>query len=67
MVAAGQPEYSLVVPVFNEEDTVPELARRLSALLERLDGPAEVILVDDGSSDSSYERMTEARAADPRF
>jgi glycosyltransferase involved in cell wall biosynthesis len=67
VVAAGQPEYSLVVPVFNEEDTIPELARRLSGLLEQLDGPAEVILVDDGSSDSSYERMTEARAADPRF
>ena len=62
MATAGRPEYSLVVPIYNEEDTVPELARRLAALLEQLDGTAEVILVDDGSSDSSYERMVAARA-----
>jgi dolichol-phosphate mannosyltransferase len=46
---------------------VPELASRLGALLGRLDGPAEVILVDDGSSDRSYELLLAARDADPRF
>jgi len=63
----GPPEYSLVIPIYNEEDTIPELVRRIGLLLERLDGPAEVILVDDGSSDGSYERMSAARADDPRF
>lgn len=60
-------EYSLVVPVFNEEETLPELLRRLSALLERMDGECEVIFVDDGSSDRSYELMAAGRETDPRF
>lgn len=63
----AEPEYSLVIPIFNEEDTVPELVNRLAGLMERLDGDAEVILVDDGSSDASYERMQAAHDSDPRF
>ncbi len=47
------PTYSLVVPIFNEEAVVPILLRRLDALLESLDAPGEVIVVDDGSSDTS--------------
>ena len=62
-----RPEYSIVLPVFNEEETLPELVRRLEDLLSRLDGPAEVILVDDGSSDRSYVLMLAARDADERF
>jgi len=64
---SDRPDYSIVVPVFNEEETLPELLRRLSALLDRLDGPAEVILVDDGSTDASYEGMVAARECDARF
>ena len=67
MAVATQPQYSLVLPIFNEEQTIPELVRRLGQLVEQLDGEAEVILVDDGSSDSSYELMVAAREADPRF
>jgi glycosyltransferase involved in cell wall biosynthesis len=63
----GGPEYSLVVPIFNEEETLSELARRLTLLLDALDGPAEVVLVDDGSSDRSYDLMVSARETDPRF
>jgi glycosyltransferase involved in cell wall biosynthesis len=63
----GGPEYSLVVPIFNEEETLSELVRRLTLLLDTLDGPAEVVLVDDGSSDRSYELMVAARETDPRF
>ena len=63
----GGPEYSLVVPIFNEEETLSELVRRLTLLLDALDGPAEVVLVDDGSSDRSYELMVAAREADARF
>jgi glycosyltransferase involved in cell wall biosynthesis len=62
-----RPEYSLVVPVYNEDEALPELVRRLGLLLERLDGDSEVILVDDGSTDRSYELALEAREADPRF
>ena len=63
----NRPEYSIVIPVYNEEETIPELARRLGQLLERLDGPAEVILVDDGSSDGGYELMLAERERDSRF
>jgi len=61
------PEYSLVVPIYNEAETIPELVRRLTDLVGKLDGAAEMILVDDGSSDGSYELMSLAREADPRF
>jgi polyisoprenyl-phosphate glycosyltransferase len=61
------PEYSLVVPIYNEAETLPELVRRLTELVEQLDGEAEVVLVDDGSSDLSYELMSAARVVDPRF
>jgi dolichol-phosphate mannosyltransferase len=61
------PVYSFILPVYNEEETLPELHKRMNALLERLDGPAEVILVDDGSRDRSYPLMLDIHAHDPRF
>ena len=61
------PEYSLVIPVFNEQEVLPALFERLKLLLEHLDGEAEVILVDDGSRDESLAYMTQAAARDPRF
>ena len=67
MESEGRLQYSIVVPVFDEEETLPELTRRLGELLEQLDGPAEVIYVDDGSTDRSYELMLEAHRGDPRF
>jgi polyisoprenyl-phosphate glycosyltransferase len=51
--AVMPPTYSFVVPIFNEEAVIPILLRRLDALLETLDAPGEVIIVDDGSSDTS--------------
>src|SRR3984957_3538250 len=61
------PRYSLVVPIYNEEAVLPILLRRLDALLDRLDGPAEAIFVDDGSGDSSA-IVCEAKArADKRY
>jgi dolichol-phosphate mannosyltransferase len=61
------PVYSLVVPIFNEEAVLPVLLRRLDQLLPQFDGPAEVIFVDDGSSDTSP-IVLEARArVDARY
>ncbi|MGH6752925.1 MAG: glycosyltransferase family 2 protein, partial [Bradyrhizobium sp.] len=51
--SAARPRYSLVVPIFNEEAVLPLLLHRLDQLLEKLDAPAEVIFVDDGSRDCS--------------
>ena len=61
------PEYSFVVPVLNEQETLEELYRRLRSVMEQLDGPSEVVLVDDGSVDDSFEIMCKLQEGDPRF
>src|SRR6201996_3851830 len=53
MASADEPLLSVVVPVFNEEAGLPELHRRLVDALRGLDGPAEIVYVDDGSTDAS--------------
>jgi glycosyltransferase involved in cell wall biosynthesis len=60
-------KYSIVVPIFNEEESFAELFKRLREVIDQLDGPAEVVLVDDGSKDSSYQLMADAHDEDPRF
>lgn len=59
--------YSVVIPVYNEEESLPELVRRLTPVLDQLDGPAEVILVDDGSRDRSAILIEAIHRTDPRF
>ena len=61
------PVYSLVLPLFNEEAVIPVLLRRLDALLEALDAPAEIILVDDGSKDTTPIVLEAKAKADPRY
>jgi glycosyltransferase involved in cell wall biosynthesis len=58
--------YSFVVPIHNEEEMLAQLHCELSALADRLDGPAEFVLVDDGSTDDSWSMMCEFAANDPR-
>jgi polyisoprenyl-phosphate glycosyltransferase len=60
-------QYSVVVPVFNEEAVIPLLLRRLDLLLDRFDAPAEVIFVDDGSSDCSGIVLRAKAKDDPRY
>jgi polyisoprenyl-phosphate glycosyltransferase len=59
--------YSIVIPIFNEEAVLPILLRRIDALMEGLDGPAETILVDDGSSDCSSIILRAKASNDPRY
>ena len=61
------PEYSFVVPACNERDSLSELRARLTAVMRDLDGPAEALLVDDGSTDGTWEVMCEIARADSRF
>jgi polyisoprenyl-phosphate glycosyltransferase len=49
----GQPLVSVVVPVFNEEEGLAELQRRIDEALGGIDGGYDVVYVDDGSSDGS--------------
>ncbi len=65
-----RPKLSVVIPVFNEEDTIPELARRLGALFAGLSsvGDAwETVFVDDGSKDRSAQLLSELSESEPRF
>ena len=59
--------YSFVIPVYNERETLPELAVRLAAVLDALDGAAEVIVVDDASSDDTFRLLLDLHERDPRF
>jgi dolichol-phosphate mannosyltransferase len=45
--------YSIIAPIFNEKDNLPELHRRVSEVMNSTGEPWELILVDDGSTDSS--------------
>jgi glycosyltransferase involved in cell wall biosynthesis len=65
---SGDIRYSLVIPVYNEQAVLPMLLRRIDILLnEMLDGPAEAIFVDDGSSDCSSIVLEAKAKDDPRY
>jgi glycosyltransferase involved in cell wall biosynthesis len=53
---------SLVVPVYNEAESVGPLVEEIERVLPSIPGPCEVILVDDGSRDGSWDRIREAAA-----
>ena len=48
---------SIVIPVYNEEENLPVLLGKISAILPGIGGQAEILLVDDGSSDNSLAVM----------
>lgn len=57
---------SLVIPVFNEEGNLTELHRRLTAVLTGLALPYEIIFIDDGSKDGTWNLIRELRMSDSR-
>lgn len=61
------PRLSLVLPVFNEEETIPELARRLRDFLPQLGVSYEVVFIDDGSKDRSLLLLKELAREEPRY
>ncbi|MCS7080205.1 MAG: glycosyltransferase family 2 protein [Chloracidobacterium sp.] len=62
-----RPECSVVIPVYNEEENLPEIHRRMEAILNQLSPNSEVIFVDDGSRDRSLEIMRDIHTRDARF
>ncbi len=64
---APRPTLSLVLPVFNEEQTLGELDRRLRGFLDPLGVTWEVVFVDDGSKDRSRAMLNEMAAGEPRY
>ncbi len=62
-----QPTFSVVAPVYNEEQLIAEFCRRVIAALEPLGEPFELVLVNDGCRDRSPEIMRELHERDPRI
>src|SRR5258708_39373384 len=67
MSTANRPARSVVAPCYDEQEALPEFVRRVGAVLDGAGGTSEIVLVDDGSRDRTWEIMTEAAARDPRI
>jgi dolichol-phosphate mannosyltransferase len=59
-------KYSLIIPIYNEEESIPELYRRVQGVMNKLGDKVELILVNDGSRDRSLKMIRELHEKDPR-
>jgi glycosyltransferase involved in cell wall biosynthesis len=57
---------SVIVPIYNEEENIPPLHDELRQVLEALGQPYEIVYVDDGSSDGSFQLLQAVAEADPQ-
>lgn len=57
---------SIILPVYNEEENIVELHGEIAAVLDTMSGQTEVIYVDDGSSDSTLEKLRQLHEQDDR-
>jgi cellulose synthase/poly-beta-1,6-N-acetylglucosamine synthase-like glycosyltransferase len=64
--AGPGPGISVVIPVFNEEDNLRELGERLISTLTAMGRPYEIIFVDDGSTDGSWQLLTDLHRQYPQ-
>ncbi len=60
------PVFSVIAPIFNEIGNLPEFYRRVRETLEQTGENWELLLIDDGSTDGSTEKIRELAASDPR-
>jgi len=56
--------YSIIAPIYNELENLPELCRRVKGVMDSSGEPWELILVDDGSTDGSTDKIRELAAQD---
>lgn len=66
LVCGASPDYSIVVPLYNEAAVLPEFYRRLCPVMAQLEGTTELVLVDDGSRDRTLEFIRALHAQDAR-
>jgi glycosyltransferase involved in cell wall biosynthesis len=62
-----RPALSVVAPCYDEQQALPEFVRRVGAVLDAVDRTSEIVLVDDGSHDCTWEIMAQAAARDSRI
>ncbi|MBX3053602.1 MAG: glycosyltransferase family 2 protein [Caldilineaceae bacterium] len=67
MAAPNPVTLSIIVPIFNEEAVIPELYRRITAVMEGIDINWEMVCINDGSQDRSVEMLLALRQTDPRI
>lgn len=67
MCPADRLALSVVAPCYNEQDAIPEFLRRVGAVLDAINCESEIVLVDDGSRDRTWDLLLEASSADPRI
>ena len=60
-------ELSIVVPVYNEEESIPELLEWIFRVVEEHKISTEVLLIDDGSTDASWSIIQESASKDDRI
>jgi glycosyltransferase involved in cell wall biosynthesis len=65
-VSAPAPELSVVLPAYNEAESLPRLWSELGPVLDALGRTAEVIIVDDGSTDATPAIARDLHKTDPR-
>lgn len=63
----ARPYLSIVVPIYNEEDSIPHLYERLTSELDKLGYPYEILAIDDGSRDRSFALLRDLAAHDQRL
>jgi len=63
----ARPTLSLVLPVFNEAEVIPELHEALQSFLKELATDTEVIFVDDGSKDATFDLLKDLALKDARY
>jgi glycosyltransferase involved in cell wall biosynthesis len=62
----GHPTYSIIAPIYNESQTIHELHRRISEVMESTKDDWELVLVDDGSTDGSSDIIRTIASQDNR-
>jgi len=60
-------QVSVVIPLFNEDESLPELCSWITRVMDQEQLSYEVILIDDGSSDNSWDVITQISASNPSF
>jgi glycosyltransferase involved in cell wall biosynthesis len=66
-IHAVTPRISIVIPLYNEEESIPRLYDELTRAIDNCGQSAEVIIIDDGSRDRSFALLSDIAARDPRF
>ena len=58
--------YSIVVPLFNEQESVPQLYVKIIDVMDAIGEPFEIVFVDDGSQDGTFRQLSEIARDDAR-